>query len=66
MIQLINCFLIYLLIGFLFALLFAFKGVGKIDEEAKDVPLSFRLLIIPGSMAFWPLLLKNWIKNTKK
>ncbi len=64
--MLINVFLIYLLIGFLFALYFAFKGVGKIDEGAVEVPNFFRVLIIPGSMALWPFLLKTWLKANRK
>jgi len=63
---LVNLFLLYLLIGFLFAIPFAWKGVGKIDDGAKDVPRGFRFLIIPGSIALWPYLLIKWIKSGKQ
>jgi hypothetical protein len=53
---------IYFLVGFIFALLFAFVGVNRIDAGAKGAPTSFRLLLLPGSMAFWPYLLIKWIK----
>jgi hypothetical protein len=51
---------IYLGLGLIFALFFVTKGVGKIDPTAKDGTIVFRLLIIPGTMAFWPLLAKRW------
>jgi hypothetical protein len=57
--NLISFFLLYFAIGFLFALYFAFKGAGKIDEGAKEVTLTFRLLIFPASIALWPFLLKK-------
>lgn len=51
---------IYFGLGLLFALFFVTKGAGKIDPTAKGVTLGFRLLLIPGVMAFWPLLAKRW------
>jgi len=51
---------IYFGLGLLFALFFVSKGVGKIDPTAKAGTLGFRVLIIPGAMAFWPLLAKRW------
>ncbi|MGH7457072.1 MAG: hypothetical protein ACRENG_37325, partial [bacterium] len=46
--------------GFMFALFFVTKGAGKIDPTAEAGAIGFRLLIIPGTMAFWPLLAKRW------
>ena len=51
----------YLACGFLFALPFAFLGVGKIDPHASHGSWGFRLLIIPGATALWPVLLRRWI-----
>ncbi len=51
---------IYLGLGLLFALFFVTKGAGKIDPTAKAGTIGFRLLIIPGVIAFWPLLAKRW------
>jgi len=53
--------LIYLLFGLLFAIPFVIKGVGKIDEGAKDSTIGFRIIIIPGVIVFWPFLLWKWI-----
>ena len=54
---------IYLAGGFLFAIPFVLFGVKKIDSHAAHSSWGFRLLIIPGAMAFWPLLLRRWLKG---
>jgi len=51
---------VYLACGFLFALPFAFLGVGRIDPHASHSSWGFRLLIIPGATALWPVLLRRW------
>ena len=52
----------YLLCGVLFAIPFVIKGVSAIDEGAQGTKLGFRIIILPGSIVFWPLLLSKWIK----
>ena len=54
---------VYLLIGAVFAVPFAFTGAKKIDPAAEEGTLGFKLLIIPGSAVFWPLLVKRWMKG---
>jgi hypothetical protein len=54
---------IYLAGGLLFAVAFALAGVRRIDPRAAHGSWGFRLLIIPGAMAFWPLLLKRWVSG---
>jgi len=54
---------IYLACGFLFALSFVFIGVRKIDPHAMHGSWGFRILIFPGTMALWPLLLRRWKKG---
>jgi hypothetical protein len=56
---------IYLLLGFVFGLAFMAKGITKIDEAAKGSSISFRIIIFPGMMVFWPVLLRKWIKDAK-
>ncbi len=54
---------IYLACGLAFAVPFALVGVKRIDPHAALGSWGFRLLIIPGTMAFWPLLLLRWMKG---
>jgi len=56
----------YLACGFAFAIPFALVGVKKIDPHAAHGSWGFRLLIIPGTMAFWPLLLKRWVSGVSQ
>ena len=55
---------IYLGIGFLFGILFAFAGAKAIDPAAVQGSFGFKLLIIPGCAIFWPYLLKRWIRKS--
>ncbi|MFN0124289.1 MAG: hypothetical protein ACKV2V_27635 [Blastocatellia bacterium] len=43
-------------IGFLFALWFALAGVTRLDAAAAGTGAGFRLLLLPGAIALWPLL----------
>ena len=56
---------IYLLAGLVFAIPFILKGVTKIDEGAHGSKWGFRIIIIPGTIVFWPFLLKRWLKVSK-
>ncbi|HEX5221391.1 MAG TPA: hypothetical protein VFZ59_17635 [Verrucomicrobiae bacterium] len=56
----------YLACGLVFAVLFSFIGVKKIDPHAAHGSWGFRLLIIPGAMALWPLLLRRWFSGVKE
>lgn len=54
---------VYLGIGFLFGVAFVARGVERIDPAAKGARWHFRLLILPGCAAMWPVLLKRWIRG---
>lgn len=56
---------LYLLSGLFFSIAFVWKGVSRIDESAKDSSWGFRLIIIPGTIIFWPLLLRKWMVSHK-
>lgn len=60
-----NVFLIYLLLGLAFALVFVTLGVSRLDEKAKGTSWVFKALIFPGSIALWPVLLLKWMKKSK-
>jgi hypothetical protein len=47
--------------GLLFGLAFVTVGVGRVDGAAQGTSCAFRLLILPGVVAFWPLLAVKWL-----
>jgi hypothetical protein len=53
----------YLACGLLFAIPFSLLGVKRIDPRAARGSWGFRVLIIPGTIAFWPLLFKRWVSG---
>ena len=53
---------VYAALGVIFALPFVAAGVQRIDSQAKGSGLGFRVLIFPGTVAFWPLLLHRWMR----
>jgi hypothetical protein len=57
---------IYLLCGLIFAVPFVLVGAGKIDPHAKQGRWGFRLLIIPGTVALWPLLARRWLRGVSE
>lgn len=56
----------YLLIGALFAIPFIISGIGKIDPTAQKGSWKFRLIVMPGVIAFWPTLFWRWIKGAHR
>jgi len=57
---------VYLLIGVLFVIPFLMKGLTKVDEGAHGGTIGFKIIIMPGVIVFWPVLLKKWIKGSKE
>ena len=53
----------YLALGAGFAVAFAVWGAQTIDPAGKGMPVSARLLVLPGAMALWPLLLVKWLRR---
>jgi hypothetical protein len=56
----------YALIGLTFALIFVTLGVSRVDPQARGAPVGFRLLILPGSVALWPLLAWRWTHGIRE
>jgi len=54
----------YAIAGLFFAFYFGAAGAGRVDSDAKDAPAGFRLILIPGAAALWPLLLPRVIRGT--
>jgi hypothetical protein len=46
--------------GACFAIPFVTRGITRIDPLGAGSPWSFRCLIVPGTIVFWPLLLLRW------
>jgi hypothetical protein len=51
----------YVAIGTLVAVPFVTSGIGRIDPAAKSAPWTFRALVFPGVVAFWPVFLHRWM-----
>lgn len=56
----------YAAIGLVFAVLFVSVGVNKIDHQARGAGIGFRLIILPGVAALWPLVLSRWARGVSE
>ena len=54
---------VYASLGLAFAVPFVWFGVQRVDSEAAGSGIAFRLLILPGVAAFWPMFLLRWIRR---
>jgi hypothetical protein len=52
---------VYLGVGLGFAVAFVARGIGRLDPRTRDATWGFRLIVLPGAMALWPLLLARWL-----
>ena len=52
----------YGLAGAVFAVAFVTTGIQRVDPVAQHAPLGFRLIVLPGVAALWPLLLVRWLR----
>jgi hypothetical protein len=55
----------YALAGAVFAAAFVRFGIHRVDPAAAHAPPGFRLIVIPGVAALWPLLLKRWLRSSQ-
>jgi hypothetical protein len=51
----------YAAIGVLFAGAFLTRGIERLDPGAHGSGWGFRLIVLPGVVALWPLLLQRWL-----
>lgn len=56
----------YAALGVLFGVVFVFFGVQRLDSEAQGSGVAFRLLILPGVAALWPLFLNRWTRGVSE
>ncbi|MGC2194724.1 MAG: hypothetical protein WA628_08610 [Terriglobales bacterium] len=50
-------------LGLIFAVPFVWFGVHRVDSEAQGSGIGFRLLILPGVTALWPMFLHRWTRG---
>ncbi len=55
----------YAAVGLFFGLAFVTVGLDKVDPAARGTSFAFQLLILPGIIAFWPLLALKWLKAAR-
>ncbi len=53
----------YLVLGFLFSFYFILKGASKMDEDVEGSPWHFKLIIWPGAVLLWVVLLRKLIRK---
>lgn len=53
----------YACLGLAFAVPFVLVGVQRLDSEAQGAGIAFRVMILPGVAAFWPMLLYRWMRG---
>ena len=58
--------LAYALTGAAFSVAFVLFGIHRVDPVAKHSPIGFRLIVIPGVAALWPLLLSRWFRAVSR
>ncbi|MFK8028643.1 MAG: hypothetical protein AB8G18_00235 [Gammaproteobacteria bacterium] len=56
----------WVVVGVLIGIAFVFIGANRIDPSAREGTPGFRLLILPGAIALWPLLLKRWLSDVSE
>jgi hypothetical protein len=58
--------LLYVACGLAFGAAFVTWGVTTVDAAARGAPLAFRLIILPGVVALWPVLALRWARAMRK
>ena len=56
-------FYLYLILGLFFGCWFAFKGVDKLDAGMLNAKWNLRMLLVPGTMLLWVVVLKKYLKS---
>lgn len=55
----------YLAVGAVFAPLFLWRGVGRVDPAAAASGLGFRAIILPGVVLLWPVAARMWARGDR-
>jgi hypothetical protein len=60
---LVSAFGFYGILGLLYGLYFISYGASRVVPAARGAGIGFALIILPGAVLFWPLLLARLIKG---
>lgn len=58
--------LLYAGVGLVTGLAFVLRGVDRVDPVAGGSPFIFRLVILPGCVGLWPVVLLKWLRSGKE
>ena len=61
----VNALVAYAGVGLIFGLAFVSLGIGRVDPVARGSGLGFRVIVLPGAVALWPVLLKRWLRASR-
>jgi hypothetical protein len=56
---------VYAAVGLIFAVAFVLLGVHKFDVAAHGASPGFRLLMLPGCAALWPVMAVKWLRRRR-
>lgn len=56
---------LYLGAGLAFGLFFIVRGLQRFDPAAHGAPWAFRLLILPGVVALWPIVARRLARGSR-
>jgi hypothetical protein len=56
----------YTAVGVAFAIAFVLFGISRVDPVAEHSRVGFRLVVMPGVAALWPLLLGRWLRAVSR
>lgn len=57
---------VYVGVGLVFGVAFVVWGAPRIDEAVHGAPIVFRILIVPGCAALWPLMALKWRRVVRR
>jgi hypothetical protein len=61
--MLVDAIAVYFAIGAIVAVPIMIFELGRIDPATKEAPWTFRVLVLPGVVAMWPVLVRLLVKS---
>ena len=61
----VSIFYFYIILGLLFGAWFVFKGIQQVDDGMEGAKPGLRLLLLPGTIALWPLMAMKYMRRKK-